>query len=204
MFWENYVKLCNNVSKSPNKVASEIGCSSGSVTAWKNENRIPRSTTLRKIADYFGVSPNDLLSSAPEENISKREVIKIPVLGYVAAGIPIEAIEDVLDYEELNADDYDGNYEYFGLKIRGDSMYPRIQDGDVVIVRRQPTVESGEIAIVSVDREEATCKKVKFHETGIELISLNENYEPMFFSAKEAVEKSITILGKVVELRGKF
>lgn len=204
MFWENYVKLCNNVSKSPNKVASEIGCSSGSVTAWKNENRIPRSTTLKKIADYFGVSPNDLLSSAPEENISKREVIKIPVLGYVAAGIPIEAIEDVLDYEELNADDYDGNYEYFGLKIRGDSMYPRIQDGDVVIVRRQPTVESGEIAIVSVDREEATCKKVKFHETGIELISLNENYEPMFFSAKEAVEKSITILGKVVELRGKF
>lgn len=203
MFWENYVNLCNNVSKSPNKAASEIGYSSASVTKWKS-GAIPRSTTLKKIADYFGVSPNDLISSAPKEGYVKKGVIKAPVLGYVAAGIPIEAIEDVLDYEELSTEEYDENFEYFALKIKGDSMSPRIQSGDIVIVRRQPTVESGEIAIVSVDREEATCKKVRFCETGIELISLNENYKPMFFTAKEAVEKSITILGKVVELRGKL
>ena len=178
-----------------------IDCST--VTKWETGKAIPSPETLNKIADYFGVSVDYLLGrkSAPQKS---DNAIKVPVLGYVAAGIPIEQIEDILDYEELDPERFNPNCEYFALKIRGDSMQPRIMDGDVVIVRKQPSVESGEIAIVCVNGEEATCKQVRKHEDGLSLISLNQSYAPMYFTPKEVAEKPVTILGKVIELRGKF
>ena len=202
MFWDNLIKLCNNRGISPNGVCLELGLSNATATKWKN-GAIPRNATLKKIADYFGVSVDYLLGrkSAPQKS---DNAIKVPVLGYVAAGIPIEQIEDILDYEELDPERFNPNCEYFALKIRGDSMQPRIMDGDVVIVRKQPSVESGEIAIVCINGEEATCKQIRKHEDGLSLISLNQSYAPMYFTPKEVAEKPVTILGKVIELRGKF
>ena len=178
-----------------------IDCSS--VTKWETGKAYPDFEKQKKLAEIFSVSVDYLLgrSTTPYEN---KNGIKVPVLGYVAAGIPIDAIEDIIDYEELDPSQFDGTYEYFALKIKGDSMTPRIQDGDVVIVRQQPNIENGDVAIVCINGDEATCKQVKKHPEGISLISFNSAYEVKFFTNSEVETLPITILGKVVELRGKF
>ena len=136
-------------------------------------------------------------------DIESEKGKKIPVYGLVAAGIPIEAITDIEDYEEIT-EELARTGEFAALKIHGDSMEPRMTEGDVVIVRIQETVESGDTAIVMINGDEATCKKIKKTPEGIMLISTNPAYEPMFYSNKQIEELPIRIFGKVVELRGKF
>lgn len=134
----------------------------------------------------------------------KRRGVKINVLGRVAAGIPIEAIEDIVDTEEIS-EDLARTGEFFGLQIHGDSMEPRIYDGDVVIVRRQEDAESGEVVIAMVNGNDAVCKRLAKYSDGIGLISLNSaKYDPMIFSNAEVQSKPVKIIGKVIELRGKL
>lgn len=146
------------------------------------------------------------LLSYSEENKDEYDAalgIKIPVLGTVPAGIPLEAIEEVLDYEEIT-EDMARNGKYIALQIKGDSMLPTICNGDVVIVRLQPDVESGETVIVMVNGGDATCKKVVKHTSGITLVPNNPAYDPRFFTNEEISSIPVRILGKVVELRRKF
>lgn len=130
--------------------------------------------------------------------------IKIPVLGRVAAGIPIEAVEEIIGYEEISFKEFNAEYDYFGLVIKGDSMKPRMQSGDVVIVRKQETAESGDIAVVLVNGNEATVKKIKIGTDGLMLIPLNQEYEVMMYNNEEIESLPVSIIGKVVELRAKF
>lgn len=129
--------------------------------------------------------------------------LKIPVLGTVAAGIPISAVEDILDYEEV-PQSWENQGEFFGLRIKGDSMQPKMDDGDVVIVRQQSDANSGDTVIALVNGDDATCKKLQKTENGIMLVSTNPNYLPIFFTNEEILTKPVVILGKVVELRSKF
>ncbi len=138
-----------------------------------------------------------------DEQISPAKGIKIKVLGRVAAGIPIEAIEDIIDTEEITAE-MAKTGEFFGLQIHGDSMEPRMYENDVVIVRKQDDAESGDIVIAMINGNDATCKRLIKYTGGISLVSLNSKYTPMTFSNKEILEKPVRILGKVVELRGKL
>ena len=94
--------------------------------------------------------------------------------------------------------------EYFGLQIKGHSMEPKISDGDIVIVRRQPDVDSGDIAVVLVNGDDATVKKVKKSPQGVTLIPSNPAYEPMYYTNAEIESLPVQILGRVVELRAKF
>ena len=94
--------------------------------------------------------------------------------------------------------------DFFALRIAGTSMEPKFSEGDVVIVRKQDSVESGEIAVVLVNGDDATCKKVLIHDNGLSLVSLNSSYAPMFFTDKEVLTLPVQILGRVVELRAKF
>ena len=128
---------------------------------------------------------------------------KIPVLGDVAAGIPIEAITDIVDYEELPIS-MASTGEYFGLRIKGASMEPRMREGDVVIVRKQDDVESGDVAVVMVNGDSATVKKIKKGPSGITLIPNNPVFDTMFYTNDEIQSLPVRILGKVVELRAKF
>ena len=136
-------------------------------------------------------------------HIPTEHGVKIPVLGHVAAGIPISAIEDILDWEEISQESANTG-QYFGLQIKGDSMEPRILDGDVVIVRSQPTAETGDIVIAQVNGDEATCKKLLMQSDGLSLLSFNTKYDPMVFTAAEVESKPVRIIGKVIELRAKF
>ena len=135
---------------------------------------------------------------------STRHGVVIPVLGSVAAGIPIEdVIEDVIDTEEITQE-MAKTGTFFGLKIKGNSMEPKISDGDIVIVRQQDDAESGDIVIACVNGDEATCKRLRKYKDGIELISNNPSYEPMFFSNEDIMSRPVKILGRVMELRSKF
>ena len=162
---------------------------------------------MQRLADFFGVSVDYLLGreSAPDgpPAPSRPGSQWIPVLGRVAAGTPIEAVEDILDYEEIDAQTA-GRGEHFALKIKGDSMEPRIKDGDVVIVRKQDDCESGDTAVVLVNGDEATVKRIKKEPAGLMLIPSNPAYEPKFYSKDEIAALPVKIIGKVVELRAKF
>lgn len=175
----------------------------------------PSVQCIKQVSDAIGVD-FDILFSKIDGNVSlkiDRSVsnaaspqsrgVEINVLGRVAAGIPIEAIEDIIDTEEISSD-MARTGEFFGLKIHGDSMEPRMCEGDVVIVRRQDDAESGEIVIATVNGSDATCKRLRKYRDGIELISNNPAYNPMFYSNEDIENKPVRIIGKVVELRGKF
>ena len=183
-------------------LANIIGVERSSIGKYESSTTIPSNETLIKIANYFNVSTDYLLGNK-EEPKNKKIGIKIPVFGEVAAGVPISALNDILDYEEITPE-LAATGEYFGLKIKGDSMEPRMTTGDTVIVRSQPEVENGEIAIVMVDGETSTCKKITKTPDGLVLISLNPAYEPMFYTKREVRELPVRIIGKVVELRAKF
>lgn len=148
--------------------------------------------------------------SVKNENVASKEAapssaapLRIPVLGRVAAGVPIDMVEDIVDWEELPAD-MARHGEYFGLVIHGDSMEPKMSEGDVIIVRQQADIESGQIGIITVNGDDATCKRIMKYADGIMLLSTNPKYPPMQYTSKEMKDLPIRILGKVVELRAKF
>ena len=203
MFFDVFLKLCADKGITPTAASKAIGFSKGSVSYWRKNYREgidakPDSTTAKKISDFFGVSVDYLLDHG-----SPVPPGWVPVVGRVAAGIPIEAIEDVVDMEQL-APGTDPTFEYRGLVIHGDSMEPRMKEGDVVIVRIQDQVEDGDTAVVFVNGDEATCKKIKITPEGVFLISNNPAYEPMFLSRHELERNPLRVFGKVVELRAKF
>lgn len=127
----------------------------------------------------------------------------IPVLGTVVAGIPLEAVEEILDWEEISVK-LARTGEFFGLQIKGDSMSARMIEGDVVIVRQQSDADTGDIVIAKVNGDDACCKKLIKNKDGITLQSLNPNYAAMYYNFNEMGQIPVTIIGKVVELRGKF
>lgn len=202
IFSYNLLKLMDRENVTQEDIAKITGVSQQSVSNWVSAKLMPRMGSVEKIADYFNILKSDLLE---EQNISrKKEGIKIPILGRVIAGIPITAVEEVLGYEEISAQ-MAKTGEYFALQIKGDSMSPKMTEGDIVIVRHQDMVDSGQIAIVLVNGDEATVKKVILREGGIELVAFNSFvYEPHFYTAKEVQELPVKIIGRVVELRAKF
>ena len=158
---------------------------------------------LDVLASALQTTPSYLMGWDEVKEEPKKKGIKIPVLSRVAAGISIEMIEDVLDYEEIS-EDMAKHGKYFALKIQGDSMAPRIYNNDVVIVRQQDNAENGDIVIAAINGDDAMCKRLQKYNDGIALISLNPLYEPIYLKKDEIDEKPVRILGKVVELRGKF
>lgn len=190
------LRLAKGLSQA--ELAKKCGIHQTAVSQWENNRTLPDRAALAALSEIFGASVDFLMGKAEPEDARL-----IPVLGYVRAGIPVEAVEEILDYEEITAE-LAVTGEFFGLKVRGDSMLPRFCPDDVVIVRRQEDVNSGEIAVVLVNGQDAAVKKIIKKDASLMLVSLNTDYEPMIFTAAEVIELPVTILGKVVELRGKY
>ena len=174
--------------------------------SWKQRDSIPTNRYMPNITTFLGVSAEYIISGEGE-NIQKIELddepIQIRVLGKVAAGIPIETVEDVIGEETISKKMAETG-DYFGLRISGDSMEPLIHHGSIVIVRQQDDVENGDVAIVIVNGEDATCKKVEKFENGIMLVPMNKAYEEKFYTNEEIEKLPVRIIGKVVESRMKF
>lgn len=181
-------------------LASKLNVAQNTISNWETGRTEPDQKSLRLMAELFETSIDSLLGA---EN-KKSGYVRIPVLGRVAAGIPIDAIEEVIDWEDISEDMVAGGAEFFGLQIKGNSMEPKISDGDIVIVRKQPDVGSGEVAVVLVNGYDATVKRVKKSPAGITLIANNPAYDPVFYSNDEIERMPVTILGRVVELRAKI
>lgn len=138
-------------------------------------------------------------------DISQKHGFRIPVLGSIPAGIPVEAVEDILDWEEIPASWAAGGREYFGLKVKGDSMYPKYLEGDTVILRKQNTCDSGDDCVVMVNGYDATLKQVFLREDGsMEIRPLNPSYPPTTYTTEDIAALPVSIAGVVVELRRKI
>lgn len=207
------------------ELAQELNVSKSTVAMWETGKRYPSNSIYEELANYFQVDIDYLYGRT--EFKTKKEMLQhfdditdlealradivkakigttqIPVLGEVAAGQPIFAAENYIGCEEIS-EELESTGKFFGLKIRGDSMSPRISEGDTVIVRQQDDAESGDIVIVLINGDSATCKKLMKYAEGISLISFNPLYEPITFSNKEIEEKPVRIIGKVVENRQKY
>lgn len=194
------LRIKNNMTLE--EVAEHVGLQKAAI--YKYEHGIvvnPKRGLIEKLASLFDVKPSYLLGM--EETPIVR-AIKIPVLGTVVAGIPLDAVENIIGWEEISPA-MAATGEHFALRIKGTSMEPRICEGDIVVVRKQEDIESGDTAIVLINGGEATVKKVKKTEEGIMLIANNMAvYSPHFYSNKEIEELPVRIIGKVVELRGKL
>ena len=187
-----------------------IKFSKSHLSQYVNGKSNPDNEKIFLLSKVFGVTEAWLLGyNVPRyeriENTGPQtpQGLKIPVLGTVAAGIPISAVEEILDYEEV-PQSWKNQGEFFGLRIKGDSMKPDINHGDTVIVRKQSTANNGDVVITLVNGDDVTCKKFEKLDNGIMLISNNSEYSPMYFSNDEVVTKPVVILGRVVELRRKF
>ena len=184
-------------------MAELLGICRTAYTKYETGDIAPPVENLTKLADYFGVTVDYIIGKSNSRTGSIPKATAIPVLGDVQAGLPMEAVENIIDYEEI-PESMARSGEYFGLRIRGSSMEPRFTEGDVVIVRKQPTIETGEIGVVLVNGDSATIKKIKRSAAGITLIPTNPAFEPMFYDNEEIRDLPVTIIGKVVELRAKF
>ena len=187
-----------------------IKFSKSHLSQYVNGKSNPDNEKIFLLSKVFGVTEAWLLGyNVPRyeriENTGPQtpQGLKIPVLGTVAAGIPISAVEEILDYEEV-PQSWKNQGEFFGLRIKDDSMKPDINHGDTVIVRKQSTANNGDVVITLVNGDDVTCKKFEKLDNGIILISNNSEYSPMYFSNEEVTTKPVVIIGRVVELRRKF
>ena len=203
IFSKNLRYYMNLNNKEQIDLINDLGFNKSAVSTWCNGTRLPRMDKVDMLARYFKIRRSDLIEERKDTSNSICKSVAIPVYGHVAAGIPLEMIEDIIDTEEI-PENMAHSGSFFGIKIVGDSMEPKISNGDIVIVRQQDDAESDDIVIACVNGNEATCKRLRKYEDGISLISTNPVYPPMYFSNKEILEKPVRIIGKVVELRAKF
>ena len=130
------------------------------------------------------------------------EIRTIPVLAVVPAGVPISAISDVIGYEKLNSREFPEDRSYFALRVRGDSMYPKYMEGDVVIVEESCDADSGRDVIAYVNGYDATIKQIIKHADGsVELRPYNTIYSPKRYYADESDPEPVKIAGIVREIR---
>ncbi len=189
-------------------LVEKTGIGKSSISTYLSGAYEPKQRNIYKIAKALDVSEAWLMGAdVPMSRIDLSSIsssaVTINIYGRVSAGIPLEMIEDIIDTEEIS-EELARTGEFFGLQIHGDSMEPKISEGDIVIVRKQDDAETGDTVIATVNGTDATCKRLRKYRDGIELIATNPSYEPMYFSNQDIVEKPVRILGKVVELRAKF
>lgn len=219
MYYENFEKLCKERGIRPADVSRGTGISTATLTSWKKGAYTPKSDKLALIASFFGVSLDYLMgvSASPlpkspewqdadefEAELNERpESVWVPVIGRVAAGFRKIMNEEILGFEPVDYDLAESG-RFFALRIAGDSMEPEIKKGSTAIVRCQQDADSGDVCVVSIDKDEATCKRIQKTDNGIMLVSNNPAYPPRYFSAKEIKDEPVTILGRVMEVRTKF
>ena len=183
---------------SQKQVADYLGITSQAYGYYERGERNPGSDNLRKLANYFDVSVDYLLGRDQDQNqINNRY---IPLLGSVPAGIPIEAIEDIEEYIDIYPR-FVKHGELFALRVQGDSMEPDLRNGDIVVIEKQEFVENGDVAVVRVNGEDVTLKRVKVSTKGLMLIPSNPAYDPVFFDSDQVATLPVTIIGKVIEIR---
>ena len=184
-------------------LAEKLGVLQSTISHWENGKVEPDMDFLMKIASLFDTTIDCVVGGAISPPPQTSSGTWIPVLGEVAAGVPIEAVENIIDWEEISAK-LSSTGKFFGLRIKGSSMEPRMREGDVVIVRKQDDAETGDTVVVLVNGDSATVKKIKKGPDGMQLIPTNPAYDPIYYTAADIAALPVRIIGRVVELRAKY
>lgn len=190
-----------------------LGVERATVSRYETGDREPDSEVIRRLAGFFGVSVDYLLGQTDDPRpaqkireqqaeylahllgdqlVSPDEMTELPIIGRIAAGEPIYADQNIEGKEMVLKTDIAGG-EYFWLRVRGDSMADKIADGDLVLVRKQTTLENGQIGVVLVNGDEATIKRVYLNGDQCMLVPDNATYQPQVYPASEVI-----VIGEVV------
>lgn len=201
MFKDNFIKLCNAKGVPPTTACTDNGLTKSAFSQW-SDSSVPRKATLMKLADYFGCSVEDLLRNDTPEKVEpniafldNRNIHMVPLYENVSAGFGALAINDIVDYVPIFIPNPHEAAETLCIKVKGDSMFPKIEEGDIIQVHKQDSVDSGDIAVVLLDGEDGLVKKVIYGDTWIELHSINPYYKIMRFNGADVLR--VRVLGKV-------
>lgn len=175
------------------------------VSEWLHARKYPRIDSIEKIANYFGVSKSDIIEDKSAQidepsNINyvipNCNIYQIPVFESVSAGFGAYASNEITDFIPVVLHSQYDAENTISIKVSGDSMYPKIEDGDIVIVRKMSSVDSGDIAVVLLDGDEGLVKKVEYGADWINLVSINPEYPVKRFTGEDVLR--IQVVGKVV------
>ena len=194
--------LRNEKGESLEKIAKYLNVTLQTISNYELEKRDMTPDTIIKLAEYYNVSTDYLLGKTDKRTTSNSSAVVL-VYGTIPAGVPMEMIEDIIDTEEIDANMLKGDKQYFGLKIKGNSMFPEYLEGDTIICEKVENCENGQDCVVMVNGNDGTFKRVFKNENGIILQPLNSQFQPMIYSNEQIEKMPIKIIGKVVELRRK-
>lgn len=196
------LRLQHNLSQK--EFAAIAGVSDKAVSTWENGTKTPRMGAIQKIADHFGLLKSAIIEPSTDQQFRPAiyDSYKIPILNRASTKVPPHNSKEIIGYESLNDTYRNDGYSYFALRMQGHSMEPTIMDGDTIIVRQQDSVDSGQIAVLSINGEDSTIKEVKKSDDGITLIGHNAAiYTPQFYSHQDIKKLPLMIIGRVIEIR---
>lgn len=203
IFSRNLKRLMNENNIDRNTLCENLNFRYSTVSEWISAKKYPRIDKIEMLANYFNVKKSDLIEDRiPEESNAEllpiNEIRMIPIFETVSAGFGAYASSDIVDYMPLFIEsDYEAK-DTLCIKVSGNSMYPKIEDGDIVQVHKQDIVDSGQIAVVMIDNENGFVKKIELGSDYIELININPEYSPKRFEKEEM--NRVNIVGLVKKI----
>lgn len=205
----NLNRLFNEKNINREQISKDLNIGYSTLSNWLLGYNAPKMDKIQKIAEYLNVNITDIIT---KNNINYKDVdydiineddnfIRMPIIGSVPAGIPIEAIEDYDGELMVPMSHLKGSRsDYMLITVKGDSMYPKYLDGDIILVRKNPSPDSGKDCIVFVNDEDATLKTFYKDKKGITLKPINPMYKEMHFTPEEVNSNNIRVLGVAVSL----
>lgn len=193
-------------------LCEKTGISKSKISQYVRGDHAPKLDAVYKLAKALSVEEAWLMGydipmeapRLPSNAMPVNDTYKIPLLGRVAAGQPLFDEGNVAGEVFVDPSMVPGDAKLFALKVKGDSMSPKILDGDTLIVKEQPDADDGEIVIVTVNGDEGTCKKIQRYPGSLKLISLNPTYDPIIYTWEEVEQLPVRIVGKVIESRHSY
>lgn len=202
VFSRNLNRYMIKSQKNQNDLVRDLKLDKSTVSTWCNGTRIPRMNKIELLANYFNINKSDLIEEK-NNNIEEIKPVKIPVLGRISAGLPLYAEQQLEGYMLAPENIIKEGYEYFYLRVNGDSMNQKFNDGDLVLVQKQDTLENGEIGVIRVNGYDATIKRFKQEGNLVVLEPMSTN--PIHTTQIYNPEKiDIKIIGKAIWKTGRI
>lgn len=194
IFAKNILKLRKHKNLTQLELGEQLSLGKTTISQWESAQKLPNAGSIEKIAAFFNVPKSTLFEEGSGQFASYGHLVNLPVVGKASCGNGVLAYEEIISYEPTPEDWINGD-DYFYLVAKGDSMTgARICDGDLLLIRQQPSVEDGEIAAVLIDDEIFLKKVYKQHGTII-LQSENPAYPPMVVEHNKY--KNVKVIGKL-------
>mgnify|MGYP001241623771 CR=1 FL=1 len=203
MFSDNLKSVREKSGISQAALAKVLNVSQGTIGNWETGKRTPDAEMLKTISKYFRITVDELIGNDREisnirDVIPQDKVHMIPVYATVSAGFGAYAEDNIIDHLPMIIDNPYDVADTIGIRVKGDSMYPKIEDGDIIIVRKQESVDSGSVAVLLLDGEEGLVKKVEYGKDWIELHSFNPEYKTRRFEGADVLR--LRVVGKVLKV----